>query len=116
MKRNWFFGLLAAGCLAGAGLPAAAQNDATEEAYLRYHEAIAVTARCEDRKFDDTEHSRMATYIDQTVQNAIGAGRRLSLIELAKSNAYDLVMKWTCKGDKVMERRSLFDQELRPLL
>jgi len=111
--------LLSAGCVTAVAvlaMPAAAQDQATKDLYLRYHQAIAVIAKCEERVFNETEHSHMATYIDQQVHNEIGAGERLHLIELAKSNAYELVTKWGCDSDKLAEYRSLFNEELMPIL
>jgi len=119
MKHVSVRGLLAAGALsaiAALALPAAAQDQATKDTYLRYHQAIAVTAKCEEKVFNDVEQSHMATYIDQHVNNQIGAGERLHLIEQAKSNAYELVTKWGCDSDKVGEYRTLFEQELLPVL
>ena len=119
MKQVSVRGLLAAGALSAVAaltLPAAAQDQAAKDAYLRYHQAIAVTAKCQEREFNQTEHSHMASYIDQKVNNEIGAGDRLHLIEQAKSNAYELVTKWGCDSDKVGEYRTLFEQELLPVM
>jgi len=119
MRQISIRGPLSAACLTAVAvlaMPAAAQDDAGKDAYLRYHQAIAVTAKCEEREFNQTEHSHMASYIDQKVNNEIGAGDRLHLIEQAKSNAYELVTKWGCKDPHVTEYTTLFDQELRPIL
>jgi hypothetical protein len=119
MKQVSIRGLLAAGSMAAVAaltLPAPAQEDAAKDTYMRYHQAIAVTAKCEERVFNQAEQSNMASYIDKQVKNQLGAGERLHLIELAKSNAYELVTKWGCDSDKVGEYRTLFEQELLPVL
>jgi hypothetical protein len=109
--------LTATGLSAAAlALPAGAQDGGATETYLRYHQAIAVIEKCEEKEFNQTEHSHMATYIDQQIKNQLNAGERLHLIEQAKSNAYELVTKWGCDSDKVVEYRTIFEQELLPVL
>jgi hypothetical protein len=119
MERIRIRGLVATGGLAAfaaLAMPAGAQDDAAKDTYLRYHQAIAITEKCEEREFNQAEHSNMAAYIDQQVKNQLGAGERLHLIEQAKSNAYELVTKWGCDSDKVSEFRTLFQEELLPVL
>jgi hypothetical protein len=117
MERIRFRGLLtAAGLTAVAALamPAAAQD--AKDTYLRYHHAISVTEKCEEREFNQSEYSNMEAYIDKQINNQLGAGERLHLIEQGKTNAYELVTKWGCDSDKVNEYLELFERDLLPVL
>ena len=112
-------GLLVAIGVAGVaalGLPAAAQDQAAKDTYLRYHQAISTVEKCEERQFNQNEYSNMETYIDKQINNQLGAGERLHLIEQGKTNAYELVTKWGCDSDKVNEYLELFERELMPVL
>src|SRR5262245_49918073 len=114
MERIRIRGLLtAAGLTAAAALamPAAAQ-EAAKDTYLRYHQAICVTEKCEARLFNQDEYANMEAYIDKQINNQLDAGERLHLIEQGKTNAYELVTKWGCDSDKVNEYLQLFRQEL----
>jgi hypothetical protein len=114
MERIRIHGVLTAAgmaALAVLAVPAAAQ-DAAKDTYLRYHQAISVVEKCEEREFNQNEYSNMETYIDKQINNQLGAGERLHLIEQGKTNAYDLVTKWGCDSDKVGEYLQLFEREL----
>ena len=118
MERIRIRGLLmvaGAGAVVALAMPAAAQDDA-KDTYLRYHQAISVTEKCEEREFNQSEYSNMETFIDKQINNQLGAGERLHLIEQGKTNAYELVTKWGCDSDKVNEYLELFERELLPAL
>ena len=115
MERIRIHGVLTAAgmaALAVLAVPAAAQ-DAAKDTYLRYHQAISVVEKCDERVFNQNEYSSMEAYIDKQINNQLGAGERLHLIEQGKTNAYDLVTKWGCDSDKVGEYLELFERELQ---
>src|SRR3546814_8372621 len=57
---------------------------ADEASYSAYHRAIHAAELCEDRAFDQDDHAKMAQVIDEKIHYALGAGKRLTLIERAK--------------------------------
>jgi hypothetical protein len=103
--------------LAWAPGPIAARADDSDEAtYLRYHKAIHAAERCRlDSRFGLPELSRMASYIEAKVNNAISAGRRLSLVEKAKHDVDKLVNGNGCSND-IADLLIVYDLELAPLL
>ena len=118
MERIRIRGVLSAAgmaALAVLAVPAAAQ-DAAKDTYLRYHQAISVVEKCDERVFNQNEYSNMEAYIDKQINNQLGAGERLHLIEQGKTNAYELVTKWGCDSDKVNEYLELFERELQLVL
>ena len=71
-----------AGILIAVGFAAgAARADTNQEiAYKDYYSAIHSVVLCDERKFDQPAHAKMAQVIDQKINYDIGAGRRLTLI------------------------------------
>jgi hypothetical protein len=102
---------------AGSAWPAQA-DEAAEATYVRYHQAIRAAVHClrNDVEFDQPEQHRMGAVIDQDVGFGVGAGRRLTLIEQAKSEMRDMVQKWGCKSDKLAPHLALFHEKLEPAL
>lgn len=96
--------------------PAWADDAADEAAYSGYHRAIRAAELCEDRAFDQDAHAKMAGVIDQKIHYAIGAGRRLGLIEQAKSEMGKLVDDKGCGDTSVQEALALFHGDLEPAL
>jgi hypothetical protein len=95
---------------------AALAGDPAEATYLRYHKAIHAAERCRlDSRFGLPELSRMASYIEAKVNNAISAGRRLTLVEKAKRDVDKLVKGSGC-SDEVADLLAVYDEELAPLL
>lgn len=119
-KKIW----IALSCLAVAGLASqsmAASGDATET-YTKYHEAIRVAEICRNDHtnqgttgYDISTWDRMAKYIDTKVNNEIGAGERLALIEQAKSQAWTLVEKKGCASEEATGLLAIYDNELAKL-
>ena len=107
-----------AGMLVAAGLAAGAAraDEAQETAYKDYHGAIHAVVLCDERKFDQPAHARMARVIDEKINYGIGAGRRLTLIEQAKSDVYKLVWNKGCASEPVGRLLALFHAELEPAL
>jgi hypothetical protein len=98
------------------GPVAALADDTAEATYLHYHKAIHAAERCRrDSRFGLPELSRMASYIEVKVNNAISAGRRLSLVEKAKRDVDKLVNGNGCSND-VADLLAVYDEELAPLL
>jgi hypothetical protein len=118
--RSWQLtsrGFLAAAALVGVGaLTALHAADVPEETYLRYHRAIVVAEQCAHQKFGTPEQSRFATYIDGKLGTDLSAGRKLSLIEQAKTEVNGLVEKKGCGDPDVADMLALYDAELAPLL
>ena len=107
-----------AGMLVAAGLAAGAAraDEAQETMYKDYHGAIEAAKLCEDRSFDQPAHGKMARVIDEKINYGIGAGRRLTLIEQAKSEVYKLVWNKGCASAPVGRLLALFHAELEPAL
>jgi hypothetical protein len=101
-----------------SAVPAAADSNSMEEevVYSNYHRAIRAAELCEDREFGMTDHERMGEVIDQKVHYALGAGKRLTLIERAKGDMWDMVFKDGCDDPAVQESLNLFHTELEPSL
>lgn len=107
------------GAAAAAWAPgpiAALADDTVEATYLHYHKVIHAAERCRlDSRFGLPELSRMAGYIEAKVNNAISAGRRLTLVEKAKHDVDKLVNGSGCSND-VADLLAVYDKELAPLL
>lgn len=99
-------------------MPVAADSNSMQEevTYSNYHRAIRAAELCEDREFGMTDHEKMGEVIDQKVHYAIGAGKRLTLIERAKGDMWDMVFKDGCDDPAVQESLTLFHTELEPSL
>jgi hypothetical protein len=104
--------LIAVGLAAGA----ARADEPHEIAYKDYYGAIESVVLCDERKFDQPAHAKMAGVIDQKINFDIGAGRRLTLIEQAKSDVYKLVWKKGCTSEPVGRLLGVFHSELEPAL
>jgi hypothetical protein len=118
--RSWLMtsrGLLSAAALVGAGaFTALHAAEVPEDTYLRYHRAIVAAEQCAHQKFGTPEQSRFATYIDGKLGTDLSAGRKLTLIEQAKTEVGDLVEKKGCGDPDVADLLALYDAELAPLL
>lgn len=97
-------------------LPAAADDAADEAAYSGYHRAIRAAVLCEGRAFGQDAHAEMAKVIDVKIHYAIGAGRRLVLIDEAKAEMGKLVEDKGCDEPSVQEALALFHSDLEPAL
>jgi hypothetical protein len=96
--------------------PAWADEAADEAAYGGYHRAIRAAELCEDRAFDQDAQAKMAGVIDEKIHHAIGAGRRLVLIDEAKAEMGKLVEDKGCDEPSVQEALALFHGDLEPAL
>ena len=106
---------LAAATLALA-VPVQAQDATAETAYSAYHRAIRAAELCEGRSFDQDAHNKMGLVIDEKVHHELGAGKRLTLIEQAKSEMGESVDRYGCNDSTVQESLALFHNELEPAL
>jgi hypothetical protein len=116
--RRWLVSAVVATVMAGAmpGMATVRAEDPVEATYLRYYKVVHAAERCRlDFPFGSAEQSRMARYIDAKVNNAISAGRRLSLIEQAKREVDKLVDTHGC-GSSVADLLAVYEAELAPLL
>ena len=119
---NRFAGLIGLAVLAAAlavpalTAPAWADDAAVEATYGGYHRAIRAAELCEDRAFDQDAQAKMAGVIDEKIHHAIGAGRRLVLIDEAKSEVDKLVADKDCTEASVQEALALFHGDLEPAL
>jgi len=96
--------------------PGAGAQDSVEATYSNYHRAIRAYELCNNRRFDQAEHEKFSTYIDQRIDDSISVGRRLSLIQQAKIEIRDLIDKKGCDSSEVQDALSLFSSELQPVL
>lgn len=120
-KKN----IIALSCMAFIGLTIGNNISVASEqtdTYVRYHEAIRVAEICRKdnrnlgiTKYDPASWSKMASYIDKKINNALGAGERLTLIEQAKSDAWKLVERKGCSSEEAMALLSVYDKELANL-
>ncbi len=103
--------------MAGLNWPALA-DEAAEATYVGYHQAIRAAVHClrDNTEFNQPEQTKMGAVIDADVGFGVGAGRRLTLIEKAKSEMRDMVQKWGCKSDKLAPHLALFHEKLEPAL
>lgn len=69
--------------LASAGARAAAETP-QEEVYLNYQIGLQAVSKCRDETLSHAQQQRIGARIDQLTGTAVGAGRRLFLIEEAK--------------------------------
>lgn len=114
-RRRFMQTLFVAAAVVLATVAAIAQ-DSAEATYLQYQRAIHAAELCRrDRPFGTPEQTRMAVYIDGKIGNAIGAGRRLQLIEQAKAEVDKLADNDGC-GGKIAEILDIYYKELAPLL
>ncbi len=116
--RRWLVPMVIAAVAGGAiaGATAVPAADPAEATYVHYRKVIHAAERCRlDFPFGTSEQTRMAVYIDAKVDNAISAGRRLSLIEQAKRDVDKLVDAKGC-GSDVADLLAVYDAELAPLL
>lgn len=97
-------------------LPAHAQEADPETTYSAYHRAIRAAQLCEKRSFDQDAHAKMAIVIDEKIHYAIGAGRRLTLIEQAKSEMGHRIDRYGCEDAEVQDALALFHSDLEPAL
>ncbi len=97
---------------------AAQAEDPVEATYLAYHRAIRAGVYCanDGKEFDQPQQARLAGVIDQKVDFKIGTGRRLTLIEQAKSEMRDLHAKHGCTGEPMRPHLDLYRAELEPAL
>lgn len=107
-------GIAALGLLLAA--PVQADDAAVEATYSNYHRAIVAAEKCEKMEFDQAAHEKMAGVVDEKIHHAIGAGRRLTLIEQAKSEMRDLIDDKGCAEASVQESLALFHGDLEPAL
>lgn len=116
MMRH-FAGLAGIAALAlTVAAPAQADDPEMESIYSGYHRAISAATQCDKRDFDQSDHEKMSIVIDEAVHHAIGAGRRLTLIEQAKSEIRDLVKRKGCDEPTVRDALALFYNDLEPAL
>jgi hypothetical protein len=114
--RSWLLRGLLAAALVGTGAFSVRAADVPEDTYLRYHRAIIAAEQCAHQKFGTPEHERFDTYIVGKLGTDLSAGRKLTLIEQAKTEVVDLVEKKGCGDPDVADLLALYDAELAPLL
>ena len=107
--------LIAAATMLCAG-GAAADDTEMEAKYRAYQEAIEATERCNKRDFTPAEQNALGEEINFQVDGAVGAGKRLSIIEDARKRMHDLIFRRGCDDPEVAESLALFDCDLAPAL
>lgn len=96
--------------------PVRADDAAAEATYTNYHRAIVAAESCEKMEFSQADHEKMAGVIDEAIHYAIGAGRRLTLIEQVKSETRKLIDDKGCGEASVQDALALFHRDLEPAL
>ena len=94
----------------------AADDTEMEAKYRAYQEAIQATERCEKREFTPAEQNALGEEINFQVDGAIGAGKRLTIVEDAKKRINDVIFRRGCEDPEVAERLALFNSDLAPAL
>jgi hypothetical protein len=118
MLKSSLIALSAAGMLTGLTLgmtgTAMAQDDMAAT-WTKYQEAVRVAELCRYMKHDAAQWAKMGPYIDGKVNHTIGGGQRLTLIEEAKSGAWQAARVQGCESEGAKTLLSLYDAELAPL-
>ncbi len=94
----------------------AAEMTANEEMYLQLHKSIAAQEACSMSPLSRADHKKLAMIVDQAVNYDIGAGKRLSLIQKAKTDVRNMTTvkaARNCSSDSVKDLTTLFDQKLK---
>src|SRR5262249_32734884 len=105
---------LTAGLLAGVGLavvgmaPALAQG--VGQTYKQYQSAIFAKELCTNKEFRQEEFNKLGAAVDKKVKYAIGAGRRLTLIQEMKEPTRKLVQNKGCDSEDVQSLLKLYDE------
>jgi hypothetical protein len=117
MLKSSFIALSAAGMLTGftLGMSGTAQAQDMAATWTRYQEAVRVAELCRYMKHDAAQWAKMGPYIDAKVNHEIGGGQRLTLIELAKTEAWQAARVQGCESEGARTLLSLYDAELAPL-
>jgi len=118
MLKSSFVALSAAALMTGATLgwtgTAQAQDDLAAT-WTKYQEAVRVAELCRYMKHDAAQWAKMGPYIDGKVNHTIGGGQRLTLIETAKTEAWQAARVQGCESEGAKTLLSLYDAELAPL-
>lgn len=117
-------GLAAAAAFALVGNVAKADD----AAFIRYHSAIEAAKLCPTVLLSGVrmgglrvpasadEWNRVTAVIDEKAGTDLGTGLRLSLIDQAKNETSDTVLKWGCRDERVTTLLQLYRTELEPAL
>ena len=87
----------------------AAEMTENEEIYLQLHRSIAAQERCHMTALSRAKHQKLARLIDKVVNYDIGAGKRLSLIQQAKSDVRSLTTVRAARDCRSNEVKALTD-------
>jgi hypothetical protein len=118
MLKSSLIALSAAGMLTGVTLGMAGSAMAQDDyaaTWTRYQESVRVAELCRYMKHDAAQWAKMGPYIDAKVNHTIGGGERLTLIETAKSEAWQAARVQGCESEGAKTLLSLYDAELAPL-
>jgi hypothetical protein len=132
ISRLFLFSLqiafLAGMVLIGGAQVRADDDTPVETEYLDYHRGIYAAVLCEgvgleQKGVDDPNaqqiaaaHERLAQAISQSIGDEIAAGRRLHLIEQAKSEIRELKQKKGCDDPEMKRVLDIYHTELEPAL
>ncbi|HWA45299.1 MAG TPA: hypothetical protein VHA10_18910 [Hypericibacter adhaerens] len=120
--------LLAASVLIGTAQIRADENDAVETEYLDYHRGIYAAVMCEGAGLEQkgvgdpnaqqltAAHEKLAQAISASIGDEISAGRRLELIEQAKTEIRDLKKQKGCDDPEIKRVLDIYHTELEPAL
>jgi hypothetical protein len=120
-------GLVAALALIGAA-QTRADDTAVETEYLDYHRAIYAAVLCQGAGLEQkgigdpnaqqimTAHENLAQAISASIGDEISAGRRLHLIEQAKTEIRELKKQKGCDDPEMKRVLDIYHTELEPAL
>lgn len=98
--------------LVWANLAAAAELTAQEQTYLTYQTGIRAVTECRKDELSVEDHEKLGARINSLTNHAVGAGRRLTLIEQAKRDVY----RQGCDSDTVKAGLASYDADLATAL
>ena len=106
-------GFALAGLLASA-VAAQAAADVTEPAsaelaYKQYHAGIHAAVECRGAKFSASDYRELESRIQQRAGESVHVGRKLQLIQDAKTSINTTLSGSGCTADRVQEALAQFD-------
>ncbi|MEM8915474.1 MAG: hypothetical protein AAGC83_06540 [Pseudomonadota bacterium] len=104
-----------AGSLFIAG-SATAQDTPGEETFYEMNKAVAAATKCSGVELSRDQHNVVQSHIAEAAGEAIGPGKRLTLIRKAKDRIHKLSSVKGCGQAEVAESLALYESDLAGLL
>jgi hypothetical protein len=102
--------------------------EADDAAFLQYHSAVEAAKLCPTVLLSglsmgglrvpesQDEWNRITAAIDEKAGTDLSTGLRLSLIDQARNETSDTVLKWGCRDERVTTLLQLYRTDLEPAL